>query len=63
MLEKLKSKLRNKTFHAEIPDGWAYWQMENDAEYADLRQLLQYQPKMKFDYENRNEKNVNSEPL
>ena len=53
MVEKLKSKLRNKTFHAEIPDGWAYWQMETDAEYADLRQLLQYQPKIKFDYENK----------
>jgi hypothetical protein len=45
-------EVRNKAFHADIPEGWAYWQKENDTA---LCQLIGYTPKPLFDYENRNE--------
>ncbi len=44
-------QLRNTAFHANIPVGWTYEEMENDKE---LCELLNYQKKEKIDYENSN---------
>lgn len=43
--------LRNTAFHTKIPDGWAYWQKEQD---EDLCNLIGYTKKMKTNYEIRN---------
>lgn len=47
LLKKLKD-LRNTTFHGSIPEGWTYWEMENDQEICNL---LGYRKKLKIDYQ------------
>ena len=48
-LKDLLVAVRNKSFHAEIPDAneFSYWELETNLE---LCKLLDYKPKMKFDY-------------
>lgn len=47
--DKVIRDLRNTAFHGKIPNGWAYWQKEQDTE---LCKLIGYQKKVKYDYEN-----------
>ena len=55
-LKKLLLQVRNKSFHAEIPDlkesneAFSYWDLETDEKYRPLRTLLNYTPKIKIDY-------------
>ena len=49
-LDSTLKLVRNKTFHAEIPETFSYWELETEETYKPLRDLLDYTPKLKTDY-------------
>lgn len=46
--KEILSKIRGTAFHANIPDGWTYWQAEKDnKKFSDL---FDFKPKQRTDY-------------
>ena len=46
--KEILSMIRGTAFHANIPDGWTYWQAEKDnKKFSDL---FDFKPKQRTDY-------------